>query len=146
MTRYASKSRVSPGKSRDEIEKLVVAYGATGYLSGWDEESGRAFMQFRMEGRIIKLTTRLPQPADPGLTTLAKFEQARRSHWRALALLVKAKLEAVASGIVTFEGEFFPNVVMPDGGTVYERASANVAIAYETGQSMPLLPDYRGKS
>lgn len=142
MTRYASKSRVLPTKSRDEIEKLVVAYGATGYLSGWDDETNRAFVQFRMEARVIKLTTRLPQLADPGLTTVAKFEQARRSHWRAMVLLVKAKLEAVASGIVTFEEEFFPHVVMPDGGTVYERAAANVAIAYETGKPVALLPDH----
>ena len=66
-------------------------------------------------------------------------EQACRSRWRALALAVKAKLEAVAIGITTFEDEFMAHIVMPDGLTVGEHVRPRIASAYESGQVTPLL-------
>ncbi|WP_260842520.1 hypothetical protein [Paenarthrobacter nicotinovorans] len=68
-----------------------------------------------------------------------EYEQAVRQSWRALALVVKAKLEAVEAGIVGFEEEFFAHLVLPNGKTVFEEAGAAVAKAYETGQVKPLL-------
>lgn len=49
---------------------------------------------------------------------LAEYEKATRQRWRALALVIKAKLEAVASGITEFEQEFLAHIVLPDGRTV----------------------------
>lgn len=46
------------------------------------------------------------------------WEQATRQRWRALHLVVKAKLEAVESGITVFDDEFLAHIVLPDGGTV----------------------------
>lgn len=40
-----------------------------------------------------------------------EWEQACRQAWRALALVIKAKLEAVDAGIVTFEEEFMAQIV-----------------------------------
>jgi hypothetical protein len=59
--------------------------------------------------------------------------------WRALLLIVKAKLEAVDSGIVTFEQEFLPHIVMPGGHTVYEATAPAIERAYVSGQVTPLL-------
>lgn len=56
--------------------------------------------------------------------------------WRALALVIKAKLEAVAAGITTIEDEFLAHTVLPDGQTVGEFMQPQIAIAYERG-SMP---------
>lgn len=47
-----------------------------------------------------------------------EYEQAGRQRWRALALVIKAKLEAVGTGIVTFEEEFLAHIVLPSGRTV----------------------------
>ena len=41
-----------------------------------------------------------------------------RQRWRALNLAIKAKLEAVESGIVTFDQEFLAHIVGPSGQTV----------------------------
>lgn len=72
----------------------------------------------------------------------SEWEQDVRARWRALALVVKAKLEAVASGIVSFEDEWLAYTVLPDGRTVAEHAQPMIADAYATGEVRQLLPDY----
>lgn len=67
------------------------------------------------------------------------WEQACRQRWRALALVIKAKLEAVECGISTIEREFLANVVMPDGSTVGDVIEEQIANAYLTGKMPPLL-------
>jgi hypothetical protein len=64
------------------------------------------------------------------------WEQAGRQRWRALALVIKAKLEAVAAGITTIEDEFLAHTVLPDGSTVGQFMKPQLAVAYEQG-SMP---------
>ena len=75
---------------------------------------------------------------------LKEWEQAVRQRWRALALVIKAKLESVESGIETTEQAFLANVVvMADGFTVYERIKQPIALEYQTGKpsaSAGLLP------
>ena len=153
MTRFAAKTEVPVEKTRAEIESTVRRYGADGFLSGWEDRN--AMVQFRCEGRYVRLTMTLPDPAEKAFTEYrlksvpfqrepgpakALWEQACRQRWRAMLLLIKAKLEAVESGIVTFEQEFFPHVVMPDGGTVYQHAKSAVSIAYESGSAPTLIP------
>jgi response regulator RpfG family c-di-GMP phosphodiesterase len=41
-----------------------------------------------------------------------------RRRWRCLAMVIKAKLEVVASGISSFEEEFLAHVMLYDGRTV----------------------------
>lgn len=54
--------------------------------------------------------------------------------------MIKAKLEAVASSITTFEDEFLSHIVLPDGQTVGRHVKPRIAAAYESGQMTPLLP------
>ena len=61
-----------------------------------------------------------------------------RQRWRALALVIKAKLEAVEAGIVTFEEEFAMHMVLPNGQTVGEWVVPQINQAYELNQ-MPAL-------
>ena len=70
----------------------------------------------------------------------AAWEQACRSKWRSLFLIIKAKLEAVESGISTVEREFFYDIVLPDGKTVGEWMAPQLEAAYESGKMPPLLP------
>ena len=72
------------------------------------------------------------------------YEQAVRQRWQALALVIKAKLEAVESGIAVFEDEFMANIVLPGGRLVSEEVRPRIAAAYETGRVTSLLPDYSG--
>jgi hypothetical protein len=94
------------------------------------DEPGEAIVMFMMAGRLIKLRVGLPQK-----TT----DQLRRSRWRALGLVIKAKLEAVESRISTVEQEFLAHIVLPEGMTVSEWIEPQLMLAYERGQ-MPTSP------
>ena len=59
--------------------------------------------------------------------------------WRALLLVVKAKLEAVEAEIATFEEEFLPHIVLPNGRTVGEMALPEIERAYQGGRTPALL-------
>ena len=60
-------------------------------------------------------------------------EETARRCWHRLALLIRAKLEAVDSGIVTFDQEFLGYMVLPGGGTVFQDAAPAIGTAYATG-------------
>lgn len=155
MTRYAATTSVSSAKSKAEIEQIVERYGAEQFFSGWD--ATRAVIGFTMAGRQVRFTLPMPDKADREFThhskgartaeaALAQWEQACRQKWRALLLVIKAKLEAVESGISVFEEEFLANIVMPDGRLVAEHVRPRIATAYETGKMQPMLPDYSDQS
>jgi len=154
VTRYAANTSVSSAKSKAEIEAIVERYGAAQFISGW--EATRAVIGFTMAGRQVRFTLEMPDKADRAFThhskgartaeaALAQWEQACRQKWRALLLVIKAKLEAVESGISVFEEEFLANIVMPDRRTVAEHVRPSIAIAYETGSMSQMLPDYSGE-
>ena len=146
---YAKDTSVPAEKSRAEIEKILLRYGADDF--GYRIRRGVAAIQFEAHDRTIRFTLALPDPDDAAFTrtptrqvrsaTSAKaaYEQAARQKWRALALVVKAKLEAVESGIVTFEQEFLPHIILPGGHTVFEATAATIAAQYDSGQPGPLL-------
>lgn len=138
MTRFASTTRVSVEQTRTEIERMLTRYGATAF--GYMAKSGRAVIAFEAGERHIKITVPLPEGNSE------KERQAARQRWRALLLVIKAKLESVESGIETLEEAFYANIVMPDGRTIYESTREHVALAYKGGSVQALLPDYRTKS
>ena len=148
---------MSVEKSRAEIETTLTRYGATAFVYGW--EGARALIEFKAKGRRIRFVLPLPERGERRFThsrrgnssfeTLLSsdagskaWEQACRQTWRALALVIKAKLEAVATGIAEFEDEFLANIVLPEGDTVSQRIRPTIAIAYENNGSPPLLLDY----
>jgi len=148
--KYAQSTNVSSEKSRAEIEKTLMRYGADSFMYGWEGES--AVIGFRMEGRMIRFIMTLP-PKDAREFThtpaqhqrrnadaqLKAWEQAVRQRWRALALVVKAKLEAVESGITTFEEEFMAHILLPNGETAGQFMIPQIEAAYESGTIPKLL-------
>ena len=142
--RYAARTDVPPERSRAEIESALRRYGATKF--GYMHEIALAVVAFEIGGRRIRFTITEPRQDDPALkrrdarSSKAAWEQAVRQRWRALALVIKAKLEAVSSGIVTIEDEFLAHTVLPSGRTVAEEALPRIAEAYRSGLDVPLLP------
>lgn len=150
MAKFAENTSVSVERSRAEIEGLIVRYGATStaFMNG----PGRAMILFECKSHRIMFELPLllieeKQFQRDGRGTLRTpqkkyeaWEQACRQRWRALALVIKAKLEAVASGITSFEDEFLAHIVMPDGKTVAAHVRPRIAAAYESGSMQPLLP------
>ena len=151
MTRYAESTSVSSDKSRAEIEKILVRYGAGRFLYGWDAD--QAVIGFTMLDRQIRFLLPLPDRNGHEFTHTpergnerspaqaeAQYDQAVRQRWRALALVIKAKLEAVESGITEFEDEFLAHIVLPDGQTVGAFMRPQIASAYKHGEPPKLLP------
>ena len=66
-------------------------------------------------------------------------EQACRQRWRAVLLIIRAKPEAVDSGITTLESEFLVGIVLPDGGTVGQWLAPQIDEAYTTERMPPML-------
>ena len=149
--RYAANTSVSSEKSKAEIERLLTRYGATSFASGWQND--QAVIQFHMSERRIKFVLPLPSKTAKEFTyskrgprredeAYKQWEKATRQRWRALALVVKAKLEAVETHIASFEDEFMAHIVMPDGKTVAEHARPMIAEAYKSGKVKALLPGW----
>jgi hypothetical protein len=148
MTKYASQTSVSPDRSRAEIEKTLTRYGATGFMYGWSERG--AVIGFMMRGKQYKCLLELEskhkyQVSEKGrrrgsAQAQGAWEQATRQRWRALALVIKAKLEAVESTISTVETEFLPWMVLPNGETVGQWMGPQLDVIYQSGQMPLLLP------
>lgn len=153
---YAETTKVEVEKTQAEIKAFVInKRGATGYGEDWVRlEDGReaSTVRWRMEGRFITFRLILPDPNDPEFKrqkngfrrvsdsqVAARFEQAKRSRWRGLLLNIKAKFEAVDSGLETFEQAFLPHILLPDGMTVGEVMIPQVAQAYDSGKMPDLL-------
>lgn len=149
--RFAQDTSVSVEKSRAEIEGLLTKYGATSFMSGVNQVE--AVIAFEMKDRKIMFRLPVPNKSAKQFTHTPghgkrrhpedqhkAWEQACRSRWRALALAIKAKLEAVAIGITTFEDEFLAHIVLADGMTVGQHVRPKIAQAYESGTVTPLLP------
>lgn len=155
MSRYAEGTNVPVAKSRAEIESIVTRYGAQRFASML--EHGRALIMFEANQRRICFELPLPHQSAfkvrkvntshghfreverSGIEIEKAWEQACRQRWRALALVIKAKLEAVEAGISEFEDEFLSHIVMPNGKTVGRWLKPQLAEVYETQKMPPML-------
>lgn len=154
MGLYARDTSVSCDRTKAEIEATLRRYGADKFMSGWSE--GQAAVQFQLKGKMVRFLLPVPNQAEEEFThyrhgsgrMIARtaevagslWEQACRQRWRALALAIKAKLEAVACGITTFEEEFLAHIVVPGQGgkTVGQLMVARIDEAYATGKALKL--------
>jgi hypothetical protein len=155
---YAEGTSVPIEKSKAEIERTLSNYGASQFLTGWDDKRGLAVIQFEMKNRRIRFTVgtmkledfrktirkdawgtpRERERTDSQAKTQADKENRRR--WRALLLTVKAKMEAVETGISSFEEEFMAHIVTASGQTIGEMIIPKLDKVASSGKLPPLLP------
>lgn len=151
MPKYAADTSVSSELSRLEIEKTVIRYGATDFA--YAMAGGRAMVAFVMGGLQIRFTLSLPDRNARQFThtesrgaartpenAQKEWEQACRQRWRALLLVIKAKLEAVECGISCIEDEFMAHIVLPGGATCGDFMRPQIERAYELGAPPRMLP------
>ncbi len=144
---YADNTSVSVDRSRAEIETILKKHGAEKFMYAWDND--KAVIAFRAGNRNIKFAVPLPRKEEFKATPTGRrrklsriedtFEAETRRKWRALALLVKAKLVGVQDGIAAFEQEFMPYMVLPNGRTVAEEALPMIAEIYSSGKMIPFM-------
>ena len=145
---YARDTNVSVNRTREEIIATLERYGSDAF--GYAKDGNHEVVFFRMDGRRVRLMVEMPDPGAFALTPTGRerspdtqrseHEKACRQRWRAMLLLIKAKLEAVASGIATLEGEFLAHIYLPDGRTVGEFMQPQIEESYRTGQMPSMLP------
>ena len=129
---YAAKTVVSVAKTRAEIEQLLERYRAKQYGTAVDYDLCVARVQFRLHDRIVRFVITLPDSKKLGGGS--RYEQAERQRWRALMLVIKAKLESAESGIETFEESFLGQIVMPNDQTIARIIAPQIADSYTTGR------------
>lgn len=124
--RYASETTVTVDKTIGDLRKIVSRYGATEYGVFTSEMTGG--VMFTLKERRIKISMIMPTKEESRIDSAGRrmqFNQQRydkqiRQRWRALLLVVTAKLEGVQSGIETVEQAFMPYLLLPNGSTVGE--------------------------
>lgn len=154
MARYAEGTSVDVGRSEAELKNILTRYGARSCVTGWDRDTAFVGFQTSENHYMVRISMDLPKRSDPEFhkTPTGKrrdpnaaetaWEKEVRRRWRALVLVVKAKLEAVESEVTSFEEEFLPFIVLPDGSTSGEFLIPQIKEAYRSG-AMPsalLLP------
>lgn len=142
---YASETKVPVERSKAEIERILARYGATHFAYTTMPEG--AVVQFVKSGKRIRFLLPIPkEPTETGrgyLTELERWSKVRRSKWRALCLVIKAKLEAVEAGICTFEEEFLAHIVLSTGQTAGQFLIPKIEADYAGGKVAML--DWNGK-
>jgi hypothetical protein len=153
---YAKETTVSVEKTKAAIEKTLMKYGATGFFSSWQEEPAMASIGFQLENRTMRVDMPMPLRGERRFThdhngrlrskdnIFKKWEGAQRQRWRALLLIVKAKLEFIEVGLSTVEKEFMADVLLPNGIRLGDVISPQLQLAYKDGK-MPLLLAPKGK-
>jgi len=137
--KYAKRTQVSVQRSRSEIERIVLRYGADQFGSAYAAD--RAMIQFRLgqkdKGWLLRFNLPLPHGD----------AQDQRQRWRALSLVIKAKLESCESGIETIEQAFLANIVTPSGQTMAEILTPQLKDMREQGRlpALDLLEDKRSR-
>ncbi len=130
---FAEGTSVPVERSRAEIERTLLKYGADRFACGWDGD--RAAINFTSNGRMIRFVLALPTlaegkekvprkyswqaPTDAKVQAWKDGETRRR--WRCLLLAIKSKLECVETGIETFDEAFLSHIVTEGNITMYER-------------------------
>lgn len=161
---FAAGTKTSIATTEAQIKTMLQKHGADAF--GMMEERDRAIIAFRLEGRHIQFRLPLPTAKDERFThyrvangrgpagnlTPRTEEAARnlwvqacRERWRQLHLCIKAKLEAVAQDIETFDESFMPHIVMPDGETLGDKVLGEMQAQLAGKPMRPLLapPDRR---
>lgn len=152
MTRYAANTTVSVEKSKGEIERILRRYGADGF--GHYTKGDKAFVAFEMIGRPFRIDLPMPDPNSAEFTHTAskrlardqvsrdrEYEKACRQRWRAVCLMLKAKLEAIDIGVSSLDAEFMPYVVLPGGQTLSEKMLPHLDKIAKSGDVHKFLPE-----
>jgi len=147
--RFAQHTTVGVDKSRAEVEALLRHHGAKDLAMAYGDTADRAIIGFRWKARNFKIVLPLPTPSAASGVVVAgrrrsnpevQRSQEIKRRWRALLLVIKAKLEAVEVGISTFEDEFLAFTMLPGNQTVSEAVQSRITSMIK-GDALLLLPE-----
>lgn len=153
---YAETTSVPVDRSRLEVERILKKAGGNQFGYWDDDEHSVSVIVCQLEGYSLKFHVFQPDPIDyrdNGKTGRSRrtrtpkqaeqaAEQELKRRWRALSLIVKAKLEVIASGQSTIGREFMADMLLPSGKTVGEEMEPKLIQAAQQGKMPKLLPSF----
>lgn len=138
--KYAKSTKVSIQRTILEIQKTLMRFGADTFA--FIEQRDCTVIGFRCHNRNVRINVNYP--AEPeGSSLKIKWKQGKRQKFRALLLVIKAKLVAVEEGVASFETEFLPYLVTSNGATIAEKIIPELDDFSSSGD-MRLLTDGPG--
>jgi hypothetical protein len=155
--KFAEGTTVQAGSTKGQIEDLLTSHGCDRY--GTMADFATAWILFQHEGIGYKISIQLPDPDDKAFTEYvsrgtryARADTAARDlyvkelnrRWRALYMVMKAKLVAVDEGITTFVDEFLSHAVLPGGDSFGEHYAPELRKAALDGR-MPGVLELPGR-
>jgi len=135
-----------------EIQKLLRGFGCTKFGSMSDDEAQEILVQFEYRGRPVSVKASIRGYAAAWLKehpwNMSRSRSTRAEHERKAMNIasvavysilrdwIKGQITAVETGILTFEGAFLGQILLPSGKTVLEHAAAS--------DLLPALPAPKG--
>lgn len=121
-----------------EIQKLLRGFGCTKFGSMSDDEAQEILIQFEYRQRPVSVKASIrgyaaawlkehPYNASRHRTTKVEYERramdiASIAVYSILRDWIKGQVTAIETGILTFEGAFLGQIMLPNGRTVLEHA------------------------
>jgi len=133
-------SSTSGEKALGEIQKLLRGFGCSKFGSMVDDAAGELLVQFEFRGRpvSVKASTRgyaaawlKENPWSYRMKRTRQQHEARALDVASVAVYsilrdwIKGQITAVETGILSFEGAFLGQMLLPNGRTVLEHANAS---------------------
>jgi hypothetical protein len=131
---------ISGAAALDEMNKILTRFGCARFGSMVDNEAGELLVQFTHHGRNVSVKASYRGYAaaylreHPYSTRMRKTKteheqaalvQAKISVYSILRDWVKGQVTAIEVGILTFEGAFLGQIMLPSGQSVLEHAQAS---------------------
>lgn len=145
----------SGGAALEDIRKLLTKFGCARFGTMTDQETGELIVQFTYRGRDVSARASYSgyaaawlkeHPYGPRMRcTWAEHErkaadQAQISVCSLLRDWIKGQVMAVETGVLTFEGAFLGQILLPTGKTVLEHAQEKLL-----PPAVPAAPRLAGK-
>lgn len=132
-------SATSGERALGEIQKLLRGFGCSKFGSMIDDGDGTVLVQFEYRGRPVSVKASTKGYAAAWLkahpyssrtrNTLAQHQRkaldiASVAVYSILRDWIKGQITAIETGILTFEGAFLGQLLLPTGSTVLEQVQA----------------------
>lgn len=125
-------------KALGEIQKLLRGFGCAKFGSMSDDEAQEILVQFEYRGRPVSVKASVrgyaaawmkQHPWGPRMRCDRKEHERKALNIASVAVYsilrdwIKGQIMAIETGILTFEGAFLGQILLPSGKTVLEHAT-----------------------
>ncbi len=133
-------SATSGDKALAEIQKILRHFGCNKFGSMVDDENGELMIQFEWKGRMVSIKCSFRGYAAAWLkeNQWSYRRQSTEIEWERKAMeigsvaiysvardWIKGQVTAIETGVLTFEGAFLGQIMLPSGKTVLEHVESD---------------------